>query len=71
VKYLRRRLAGQSNRNKNLVAVTPSLLALLMTLVRQERPYQERPDAVPKCVVSKPNWNARSPPGGLAALARL
>ena len=45
-KYLRRRLAGQTNRNKNLVAAIPQLLALVMALVREERVYEQRPEAV-------------------------
>lgn len=45
-KYLRRRLKGQTNRTKNLVALTPLLLALLMALLRSGRPYEERPEAV-------------------------
>lgn len=42
-KYLRRRLAGQTNRTKNLVATIPSMLALVMTLLRERRPYEPRP----------------------------
>lgn len=45
-KYLRRRLKGQTNRNKNLVAAIPSLLALVMALIRERRPYEQRPDAL-------------------------
>ena len=45
-KYLRRRLCGQRNRNKNLVAVIPPMLALVMSLVREQRPYEERPGAL-------------------------
>ena len=45
-KYLRRRLAGQTNRTKNLVATIPPMLALVMTLIRQERPYQQRPESL-------------------------
>ena len=45
-KYLRRRLAGQTNRTKNLVATIPPLLALVMTLIREERPYQQRPESL-------------------------
>ena len=44
-KYLRRRLKGQTNRNKNLVATIPNVLALLMALIQEERAYQERPEA--------------------------
>ncbi len=45
-KYLRRRLQGQRNRNKNLVAAVPQLITLLMTLLRDGRPYEERPNAL-------------------------
>lgn len=43
-KYLRRRLAGHRNRQKNLVACIPQLLALVMALWRDERLYEDRPD---------------------------
>ena len=46
VKYLRRRLLGQTNRNKNLVAAIPQLLALVMALLREGRTYEERPESV-------------------------
>jgi hypothetical protein len=45
-KYLRRRLAGHTNRQKNLVAVIPQLLALLIALMRDGRRYEERPEMV-------------------------
>lgn len=45
-KYLRRRLKGQTNRNKNLVAAIPHLLALVMTLIREGRPYEHRRDTL-------------------------
>ena len=45
-KYLRRQLTGQKNRNKNLIAIIPPLLALMMTLLREKRPYQWREEAV-------------------------
>ena len=45
-KYLRRRLAGQTNRPKNLGAVIPPLLRLVMTLIREEPPYEQRPDTL-------------------------
>ncbi len=45
-KYLRRRLKGQTNRSKNLVATIPNLLTLVMRLLREERPYRERPDTL-------------------------
>ena len=45
-KYLRRRLKGQTNRPKNLVATIPNVLALVMTLLREQRPYEQRSDAV-------------------------
>lgn len=41
-KYLRRRLKGHTNRNKNWVGVIPQVLALVMALVRERRPYEER-----------------------------
>jgi transposase len=41
-KYLRRRLAGHPNRQKNLVASIPQLLALVVALLRERRPYEER-----------------------------
>lgn len=44
-KYLRRRLAGHTNRQKNLVAVIPQLLALLIALMRDGRHYEERSEA--------------------------
>ena len=46
IKYLRRRLKGQTNRNKNLVSAIPQLLTLLLALIREGRPYEEHPDAV-------------------------
>ena len=46
VKYLRRRLAGQTNRTKNLVAAVPQLLSLAMALLREGRPYEERPETM-------------------------
>ncbi|HMB92860.1 MAG TPA: IS110 family transposase [Rhodothermales bacterium] len=42
LKYLRRKLNGHTNRNKNLVAVIPKVLALILALVREDRPYEER-----------------------------
>ena len=45
-KYLRRRGAGHGNRQKNLVAVIPQLLALLVALMRDERRYEERAETV-------------------------
>ena len=44
-KYLRRRLAGHVNRQKNLVAAIPQLLALVVALMREGRPYEARPES--------------------------
>ena len=44
LKYLRRRLAGHPNRQKNLVAAIPQLLALVVALMREGRPYETRPE---------------------------
>jgi transposase len=41
-KYLRRRLK-HANRTKNVVACVPTLLSLITTMVRQERPYYDDP----------------------------
>jgi transposase len=45
-KYLRRRLAGHTNRQQNLVAAIPQLLALVIALMREERCYEARPEKV-------------------------
>jgi transposase len=45
-KYLRRRLAGHANRQKNLVAVIAQLLALVIALMREGRTYEEHPERI-------------------------
>lgn len=45
-KYLRRRLAGHPNRQKNLLAALPQLLTLVVALMRDGRPYEERAEAL-------------------------
>ncbi len=43
-KYLRRQLE-HPKRQKNLVASLPKLLELVMVLIEEQRPYQERAEA--------------------------
>jgi transposase len=44
-KYLRRQLGGHTCRRKNLIATVPTLLKLILALIRDARPYQLRDDA--------------------------
>lgn len=46
MKYLERRLKHGGSRTKHLVACIPQLLQLLMALMRDRRPYQERAEAL-------------------------
>jgi len=46
IKYLERRLAYGGSRTKHLVAAIPQLLQLLWALLREGRPYEERPETV-------------------------
>ncbi len=46
MKYLERRLKHGGSRTKHLVACIPQLLQLLVALMREERPYQERAEAL-------------------------
>ena len=45
-KYLERRLKHGGSRTKHLVACIPQLLQLLVALMREERPYAERAEAI-------------------------